>query len=319
MSTLWQPSASLDMIRQRATLLKTIRRFMDERNIMEVETPILSHSGNTDPNIGSLKTLFHSPAARGPVPLYLNTSPEFAMKRLLAAGSGSIYQISKAFRDDEMGKYHETEFSMLEWYRIGLDHHQLMNEVQALLKELGYVECECHSYAEVFISCTGLNPHVADTHQLYEMALGLGMDAATTDRRTALDFLFSHRLAPALGGERPVFIYDFPACQAALARIRNDVPPVAERFELFMDGLEIANGFHELCEPSEQQKRFEADNQIRKQRGLNQIPPDRNLISALEHGLPECAGVALGLDRLLMRLAHKQSISEVMTFSNDRS
>ena len=319
MTNRWQPNASFETMRQRAALLRTVRRFMDDKNIMEVETPILSHSGNTDPNLMSFMALSYHPGTTDLAPLFLNTSPEFAMKRLLAAGSGSIYQISRVFRDGEAGKHHEPEFTMLEWYRVGYDHHRLMDEIIDLLTLFGYEVTECKSYADVFESCTGLNPHLADTQALHNKAIYYGLKGTQIDRRCLLDFLFSHSVTPTLTGERPVFIYDFPVCQAALARIRNDTPPVAERFELFIDGLEIANGFHELCNPVEQRARFEDENKTRKQAGLKEVPIDINLLSALEKGLPDCAGVALGLDRLLMKITNKEAISRVMTFSHDRS
>jgi elongation factor P--(R)-beta-lysine ligase len=302
---------------QRAALLKTIRCFMDERNIMEVETPILSPTGNTDPNIASLTTCLHSIEQKESIQLFMNTSPEFAMKRLLASGSGCIYQIAKVFRDEETGRYHEPEFTMLEWYRIGFDHHALMDETEILLRQLGYIECERKSFEEVFEKYTGLNPHLADTRELGEKAVLSGLQGTGFDRRTLLDFLFSHWVAPTLIGNRPIFIYDYPVCQAALAQIRRDSPPVAERFELFINGLEIANGFHELCDANEQLSRFQYENTMRKVQGLDEIPIDKKLIAALENGLPDCAGIAVGLDRLLIHLSGVDLISKVMTFSRD--
>ncbi|MGK0298081.1 MAG: lysyl-tRNA synthetase class 2 [Gammaproteobacteria bacterium] len=318
MSESWQPSASLDIIRQRAELLKLIRRFMDERNIMEVETPILSRSGNTDPNLVSLHTQRLDIDNNNSPPLYLNTSPEFAMKRLLASGSGSIYQITKVFRDGELGCYHEPEFTMIEWYRTGFDHHALMDESGKFLLQLGFEKSERYNYAEVFESITGLNPHTAETKKLYDTAVDNGLHQSKSNRRSLLDFLFSHCITPELKGKNPIFIYDFPVCQAALARIRNDDPPVAERFELFIDGLEIANGFHELCDAKEQLTRFQDENMMRINQGSYEMPIDHNLIEALKQGLPDCAGIAMGFDRLLMKTTGMDFISNVMVFGHDR-
>jgi lysyl-tRNA synthetase class 2 len=318
MSGSWQPSATLDIIRQRSELHKIIRRFMEERNIMEVETPILSRSGNTDPNLVSLHTQLLEFDTNNSLPFYLNTSPEFAMKRLVASGSGSIYQITKVFRDGEKGRYHEPEFTMIEWYRIGFDHHALMDESEKFLLQLGFEKCDRHTYVDAFESSTGLNPHTAETKKLYDMAVNNGLTQSKSNRRTILDFLFSHCIAPGLKGKNPIFIYDFPVCQAALARIRNDDPPVAERFELFIDGLEIANGFHELCDAKEQLTRFQDENIMRINQGLVEIPIDHYLIEALKQGLPDCAGIAMGFDRLLMKTTGMDTISNVMVFGHDR-
>lgn len=315
MTSDWQPSASLDIIRQRAEYYKTIRRFMEERDIMEVQTPIFSNSGNTDPNLSSFNTQFHSPDDKNPITFYLNTSPEFAMKRLLAAGSGSIYQICKVFRDYEAGIHHQPEFTMLEWYRIGYDHHQLMDDLSDLLSRFGFYSVERMLYSDVFESCTGVHPHLADSKTLLEKAKNYGLETNAVDRGLLLDFIFTQSIAPALTGDKAVILFDFPACQASLAKIRNDEYPVAERFELFIDGVEIANGFHELCDAKEQMSRFEEDNRKRKIKGQNEMPIDKRLVNSLEHGLPECAGIAVGLDRLFMKMKGRNSIEEVVTFS----
>ena len=315
----WRPSAAPDILRLRARVLKTIRLFMEERGIMEVETPVFSRYGNTDPNLRSFCTSFASPAEPRPVRLFLNTSPEFAMKRLLAAGSGPVYQVSRVFRDGELGSHHQPEFTMLEWYRPGFDHHALMDEVEALITTLDMARAGRISYAEAFTAGIGLDPHRASDGELREKAAALGLEGTGNDRRTLLDFLFSAAAAPGLGRDRPVLIYDFPACQAALARVRADEPPVAERFELFINGLEIANGFHELTDAAEQRRRFEAENACRRAGGQPEIPLDENLLAAIGHGLPDCAGVALGLDRLLMALAGLSSIEGVLAFPAERA
>ncbi len=286
---------------------------------MEVQTPVLSQYGNTDPNLESLKTLIHSPSEPEPAVFYLNTSPEFAMKRLIAAGYGSIYQICKVFRDKETGPIHQPEFTMLEWYRVGYNQHQLIDELILLLSRLGIVEVERKSYGEIFETCTGLNPHLVSIESLQEKASYYGLESEVDDRATLLDFIFSHSINPALASERAVILYDFPACQAALARIRNTDVPVAERFELFIHGVEIANGFHELIDADEQLQRFKTDNRKRKVTGQDEIPIDTRFINSLEHGLPECAGVALGVDRLFMQMRELNNLEKILSFPANRA
>ncbi len=286
---------------------------------MEVQTPVLSCYANTDPNLESFKTFYHSPSTNSPVSYFLNTSPEFAMKRLIAAGSGSIYQICKVFRDREMGPHHQPEFTMLEWYRVGFDLHDLIDEFVLLLAKLGFIDVERKTYAEVFETCAGLNPHLADIESLQEKARYYGLESIVNDRASLLDFIFSHTITPALSGERALILYDFPVCQAALARIRHDDVPVAERFELLIHGVEIANGFYELADVNEQVSRFKSDNQLRKKSGQPEMPIDMHLINSLEHGLPDCAGVAVGLDRLFMQMQELPSLESVMSFPADRA
>ena len=236
------------------------------------------------------------------------------MKRLLASGAGAIYQITKVFRDDEIGRFHQPEFSMLEWYQPGYDHHDLMDEVSALLVSLGLKQAEQNSYENAFLEYLDINPHKASISELQTLASDLGLHGEPNERSILLEFLFSHSVSPNLGQKKPLLLYNYPACQAALAKISVDEPPIAERFELFINGMEIANGFHELTDASEQRRRFELENQLRHQRGLPEVAVDEQFLSALEAGLPDCAGVAIGLDRLLMALSGKQQISEVMTF-----
>jgi len=315
MSHSWQPSASLEVLKQRASLLAIIREFMATRNILEVETPVLSHAGNTDPNLTSFTTRFTSPCATAAERLYLHTSPEFAMKRLLAAGSGPIYQICRVFRDEELGRQHQPEFTMLEWYRPGFDHHALMSEMGDMLVLLGLARPACRHYAPVFAAATGLDPHHATDADLQSRSTQLGLQGTDHTRSVLLDFLFSMAVMPGLGVNGPEFIDDFPVCQAALARIREGATPVAERFELFIHGVEIANGFHELTDAAEQRTRFEADNSRRQQQGHAPVPLDEHLLAALTQGLPDCAGVALGIDRLLMQILGYDSIDKVVTFT----
>jgi len=312
-----QPDVSVEILKRRAQLLRSVRQFMAARDILEVETPVLSSAANPDPNLESFVTRFHSPSDKGPDTLYLHTSPEFAMKRLLASGSGSIYQVTRVFRDAELGRYHWPEFTMLEWYRTGLDHHGLMDECDALISELGFTRAARDSYAVLFLKYTGLDPHRATGADLAAEAARLGLVTTSSERPLVLDFLFDKQVVPHLGVDGPQFVYDFPACQAALSRIRGGDPPVAERFELFINRLEIANGFHELTDADEQLNRFEAENQSRRRQGRPQIPVDQGLIGAMRRGLPACSGVAMGLDRLLMVLIGSTSIEEVLSFASE--
>jgi len=310
----WRPTASLDVLRLRAALLAQIRAFFAGRSILEVETPILSSAGACDPNLHSLTICL----SISPGVFYLHTSPEFPMKRLLAAGSGPIYQIVRVFRDGERGRLHNPEFTLIEWYRPGSNHHTLMDEVEELLSlTLGTGRCDRFSYEEVFERYAGWDPHSADAEMLKGYAQRLGLRFSETSEGEPnyyLDLILSHCIAPHLGVARPAFIYDFPASQAALARIRQGTCPVAERFELFINGMEIANGFHELTDPVEQRQRFEAEQLRRKTLGLPVVPMDERLLAALAYGLPQSAGVALGFDRLVMVRTGAIDIAEVLGF-----
>jgi lysyl-tRNA synthetase class 2 len=244
------------------------------------------------------------------------------MKRLLAAGSGPIYQIARVFRDDEMGCHHNPEFTLLEWYRPGFDHHALMDEVDALLMALlGAPAAERLTYAEAFNRHAGVDPLRDDVGVLRGATgeLGAGCGLAPEDRDGWLSLLLSHRVQPALGRGRPTFLHDFPASQAALARIRPGEPPLAERFEVFLEGVELANGYHELTDSREQAERFRADLERRAAMGLPAVPLDGRLLEALEAGLPSCAGVALGFDRLVMLALGAGHLQEVIAFPVDRS
>lgn len=252
---------------------------------------------------------------------YLQTSPEYAMKRLLAAGSGSIYQICKAFRDDETGKLHNPEFTMLEWYRLGFDHHQLMQEMDDFFQAVIQTKpAEKISYQKLFEKYFQINPHQATLETLqniaHEKQLIITSNNLTKD--DWLQLLMTHFIEPELGRECPLFIYDFPASQAALAKIRQDHFPVAERFEVYIHGIELANGYHELSDANEQRQRFANDLIKRKKLNYATPPVDEYLLAAIEHGLPDCAGVALGIDRLIMIAAQKTAIAEVVSFTIDR-
>ena len=313
----WRPTASLAILKKRAALLRQIRAFFYERDVLEVDTPALSIAANTDPNIESFITDYTGPGEIGT--LYLHTSPEFSMKRLLAADSGAIYQLCKVFRNGESGRQHNPEFTMLEWYQPAFNHHQLMAEVEELLAEvLGETKIPIRklTYQQAFIEYAGIDPLVADAEALKKCAQQhgleqvIGMEAASVD--DWCDLVMDQVVVPCFGKGR-VFIYDYPASQAALAKISDKDSRVAERFELFIDGIEIANGFHELTDAKEQRQRFENENMKRQEMGLAQLPVDEHLLAALEAGLPDCAGVALGIDRLLMLIAGVDSISIVST------
>ncbi|MBL3529620.1 MAG: EF-P lysine aminoacylase GenX [gamma proteobacterium endosymbiont of Lamellibrachia anaximandri] len=308
------------MLRARAGLLADIRTFFRQAGVLEVETPVCSRFGVTDPAIESFTTRYTGPAAAHGETLYLHTSPEFPMKRLLAAGSGPIYQICKVFRGGELGTRHNPEFTLLEWYRPGFDHFALMDEVASLVNAVlpSALPVERLSYGEAFQRYLGIDPHAASFASLRQCAIDAGIPDAETlslDGADAwLDLLLTQRIEFHLGRERLSFLFDYPASQAALAKVRQGTPAVAERFELYLEGIEIANGFHELTDAQEQQRRFEQENATREERGLPTVPMDRNLLSALASGMPECAGVALGIDRLLMRVTDVASIEEVLAF-----
>ncbi len=323
----WQPSAPLEHLRLRARIMAGIRAFFAARGVLEVETPILSAAATTDPNLESFSTVYRGPGAAEPKRYYLHTSPEFPMKRLLAAGSGPIYQICKVFRQGELGGRHNPEFTMLEWYRPGLDHLQLMDEVEALLGEvlgdrLG--PAERLSHANAFRRYAGVDPNRSSLEELSRAAELHGVDAefgGTPDRELWLDLLMSHVVEPNLGRGRATFIYNYPASQAALARLGVDGEgtAVAERFEVYVDGVELANGFHELGDAREQRHRFERDVAVRALRRAPKVPMDERLLSALAHGLPDSAGVALGIDRLVMLAAGAAHIQQVVAFPFERA
>lgn len=313
----WQPSASIEKLRLRASILKSIRDFFASRNVMEVETPNMCHTSVPDPFIQSIPALFQAHPESEEIRYYLQTSPEYAMKRLLAAGSGAIYQLGKAYRQGEIGRFHNPEFTMLEWYRPGFDHHDLMNEVDALLQYvLRSKAAERKTYQALFETHLNVNPHTATINELANCAAKQSLDIASpiTDTDTWLNLLMSHCIEPQLGQDRPCFVYDFPASQAALSRLQPTNPPVASRFEVYINGIELANGFHELQNANEQRKRFENNLAQRKALGLSILPLDENFLSALEVGLPDCAGVALGVDRLIMLATKSERISDVLSF-----
>jgi len=315
----WRPTAPLSHLQLRARLLRHIRDYFAEQQVLEVETPVLAVCGTSDPQIDSLLT--HVRGCNNDRPLYLQTSPEHAMKRLLAAGSGPIYQIGKVFRDAESGKLHSPEFTLLEWYRPGFDHHALMNEVEELVARLLGIDepAQRLSYAALFRRYLDMDPLRVDVETLRACAarLNLGVTGLGDDRDAWLDLLLSHVIQPQLatssGRGRMLFVYDYPPSQAALARINGE--GLAERFELYLDGIELANGYHELHDSREQRRRFEHDNRQRQAMGKSQMPVDEDLLAALEKGLPDCAGVALGLDRLILCAAGAKTLAQVQAFA----
>jgi lysyl-tRNA synthetase class 2 len=314
----WRPAATLRVLKARAELYGSVRAFFANRGVLEVETPILSRHATVDRHIDSFATTNDR---------WLQTSPEFAMKRLLAAGSGPIWQIAKVFRIDEQGRHHNPEFSMLEWYRPGFDHHALMDELAQLLVDCGVaLTCTRLSYREAFERHAGFDPLTTGAAALRTRLRERGIDepqgleaSEIADADFWLDLWMSLVVGPRLGIGAPVFVYDFPASQAALARVRAGDPPVAERFELFWHGLELANGFHELTDAGEQQRRFEADQAWRASRRRVVPPYDAALIDALHAGMPDCAGVAVGLDRLLMLKLGLERLEQTLAFAADRA
>ncbi len=306
----WHPGASLNVIRQRARIYSQIRAFFNTRGCLEVDTPVLMPTTGTDVNIESFEV--PSDDRR----LYLQTSPEYAMKRLLAAGSGSIFQICHAFRQGEAGRRHNPEFSLLEWYRVGYDYHRLMDEIELLITTLSLSRCDFKRirYQQLFEQQLQIEIDKIPLAELRQHCTRLvpGTDSSALDSDQCLDLLLALAIAPTL--QDYLFVYDYPISQAALARPSEADASVAERFELFYDDVELANGFSELTDATEQRARFEEDNRARRQRGLPELEIDERLLAALESGIEDCAGVALGLDRLLMVLLDLDSIDQVLTF-----
>ena len=317
----WRPNASTEILQLRARMLQQLRAFFAARQVLEVETPLLSRAAVTDQHIESFKLTSQQQD------YYLHTSPEFAMKRLLAAGNGSIYQVCKVFRQGEAGRKHNPEFSMLEWYRVGFDQHALMNEldelVRALLAESPLGVTVKLTYRNALQRFADIDPFTASAAELKQCAAQHGVSDVSgmelADKDSWLDLLMTHVVEPALPANAPVFVYDYPASQASLAKIRNNEQPVAERFELYINSMELANGFHELTDATQQRQRFEHDLQLRQQNQLPAVPIDEKFLAALSHGLPECAGVAVGLDRLVMLAAGVHDIREVLSFDFDRA
>ena len=312
------PATHAQTLHLRASLYTLIRQFFAERNVLEVETPILSAAGNTDPNIESFSTTFSGHVDAGARERWLRTSPEFPLKRLLAAGVGDCYELGRVFRNAEAGGRHNPEFSMLEWYRIGWDHRRLMQEtvalVEAALTMAGRrAEVVVENYRQLFLDELLLDPLHAPIDALREPLAPYGIDPEGLNRDDWLDLLITHVLQPAFPIDRITVIHDYPASQCALAKIRAGDPPMAERFELYLGKYELANGYHELNDAAEQRARFERDNALRRIRGQREVPVDDRLLAVLDR-MPDCAGVALGVERLLMCLAGSDAIADVLAF-----
>ena len=308
----WQPTATIDTLQQRAAALKDIRLFFSERGVLEVDVPVLGQAAVTDLHIDCIMAEVSGQRR------YLQSSPEFFMKRLLAAGSGPIYYLGKAFRNDESGRRHNPEFTMLEWYRQGWNEQQLMAELALLVETVAGqpLTVAMRTYREVFVEQTTLDPHRTQTSELQRLAAEVsGRDFSDSSRSECLDLVFSLVVGPSLPSGL-VCIEGYPACQSALARLAKDAAGelVARRFEVFLNGVELANGYCELTDPLEQQSRFQADVALRRAAGKARIEPDKKLLAALQAGLPDCVGVALGVDRLLMQLLGQNDIGKVMAF-----
>jgi lysyl-tRNA synthetase class 2 len=316
----WQPSATLGTLRLRAQLLQAVRAYFAARGALEVETPILVRWAVTDLHLESLAVHGGNGARIG----YLHTSPEYAMKRLLCAGAPDIYQVAHVFREGERGRRHNPEFTMIEWYRLGIDHHALMDDVELLLRSLlqphrQYAAAQRVTYADAFARALALDPLACSIRDLQValQARDVHVPGAVLEERDALlDLAMATAVAGEFPADRVTFVYDFPAAQAALAQVRG---PVASRFEAFWGGLELANGFHELDDADEQARRFEADRAERRRRHQPDRETDARFISALTAGLPPCAGVALGFDRVVMIAAGVASIDEVLAFPVERA
>ncbi|MXX73996.1 MAG: EF-P lysine aminoacylase GenX [Holophagales bacterium] len=321
----WRPTAGLAALKRRAAMLAELRAFFAERSVLEVETPLLSAETTLDLHLEPLSSRVDAPGVeRGR--MYLQTSPELAMKRLLAAGSGSIYQVCKAFRGGERGRWHNPEFTILEWYRVGWDVHRLMREVAALIETLlaGSHRLEpavYASYADLLRRHAGVDPYDASTEALRQAVEDTPspVDTGGLDRDDLLSRLFGERVEPRFAPDRVTVVYDYPATQAAMAQLNVSDPRTAERFEAYVGEIELANGYGELCDPTEQRQRLERDLESRRRTGRPLPPVPSRFLAALESGLPSCAGVALGFDRLLGLALGAGSIEELISFPVERA
>lgn len=315
MNSSWYPSADLTHLKKRAAFKMRIRHFFNDLGYLEVDTPVLGQFGVTDVYLANMTTQF-----RGKT-YYLQTSPEYHMKRLLAAGSGPIYQLARVFRDDELGRWHNPEFTLLEWYQLNKNHHELMLEVDALLQQV--LNCEPlikMSYKKAFYDSCGIDPLTTSLQTLQDKVAQFGLNhvlSANDDIDQHLFLLMTHVVEPSLAYySAPVALYDFPPSQAALAQIKDGV---AERFEIYYRGVELANGFHELTDVEEQRRRFNQDNQQRTKQQNASAPIDEYFLQALSHGLPPCSGVAVGFERLLALALDQTNIQGTMAFDFSRA
>ena len=314
----WKPTASIATLEVRAAMLRAAREYFAATRALEVETPTLSAAAVTDVHLASVEATAVGQRR------YLHTSPEYPMKRLLAAGCGDIWQICRVYRDGESGRWHNPEFTLIEWYRVGIDHHALMSDVERLIGAMlppdrHFDRSERLTYREAVQLHAGVDAFQDPVQVLVARLESAGIEVPASihgDRDGCLDLIMSVLVGPQLGHDRLTFIYDYPSSQAALAQARGDV---ASRFEAYLDGIELANGFHELGDSREQRARFEQDLAARKSRGLPAMPIDERFLSALEYGLPDCSGVALGFDRLVMCATGAKHIDQVIAFPFDRA
>jgi len=308
----WKPSCTQAVLSERAYMNQSIRAFFSKNNVLEVETPALSQAANTDPYIES----FQCEGSHR----YLHTSPEYPMKRLLAAGSGDIYQIAKVWRAQELGAKHNPEFTLLEWYRLDFTYHQLMQEVETLLcqliPQLDRIKTVRLTYQAAFIEIINIDPHIASNEDLQQCIQAHDINiSAALDHSALLDVLMTHCIEPQFRLDALTFIYDYPAEQSALASVREDNPPVAERFEVYWGSLELGNGYQELQDAHCNSAVLQRECEYRQQYDYASVPQDQHFLAAMQYGLPYCAGVALGLDRVLMAKLNKKSIQEVISFA----
>ncbi len=323
----WQPTLTWQNAQKRAVILQQIRQFFAERNVIEVETPALSQGTVTDVYLDAFvckHNFLADSSVEESVDLYLQTSPEFHMKRLLAGGYGCIYSLAKAFRHEQAGRHHNSEFTLLEWYRVGFNQFDLMSEVAELLKTiLACNEPLFTSYQDIFIETVNIDPLTASFTELVTVLEHYDKSAdwliEQNDLDALLQFIFTEIIEPTIGINAPCFVYNFPVAQASLAKILPQDARVAERFECYYHGIELVNGFNELTDANEQIKRFQQDNAKRVKQGLPARAIDDNFIAALNHGLPQCSGVALGVDRLVMLALPCKYINETLTFASDKA
>lgn len=316
---MWQSQMDWQTAKDRATVIHNIRAFFIQRNVVEVETPCLSKFSVTDPFLDAFET--HDFPIEDKSKLYLQTSPEYAMKRLLCSGYQSIFQLCKSFRFEASGSHHNHEFTMLEWYRLGFDMFDLIDEVDSLLNHiLGTAQAERISYKSLFESHVGVDPLNADLVTLKHILLRHGIEGdwinKESDKDILLQVILSEIIEPKIGKEKPIFIYHYPASQSSLAQLNKQKAEVADRFECYFKGIELANGFKELQDAKQQKARFDKDNEKRTSNGIETVAIDNRFISALESGLPDCSGVALGVDRLVMLALGKSTIKDVISFNS---
>lgn len=318
----WRPVASQEAILARSDLQGQIRAFFHARQVIEVETPLLCQAGVTDVHLVNAVTHLQGQGLAEPTAYYFQTSPEYAMKRMLAAGVGDCFQLCKVVRDEELSARHNLEFTMLEWYRLGFDDQQLMTELEQLMTALfGTTTAQRISYQQAFLNALEIDPLTISAAELAAVLTAKGIDCEVVeeDFDGLLNLAMSLVVEPHLEPNTPTFVYHFPTSQAVLARQNRQDPRVAHRFEMFYQGLELANGFWELADPVEQRQRFERDNAIRQTQSLPQVAIDERFLTALSHGLPDCAGVAVGVDRLLMIKLGVKSIDQVLSFPSLRA